>query len=351
MARHHRPRSACVALALVLAVSLPPQATASAQGAGAYASIIERYAGGDRERALVELAQWKDAPVGDAIEKMLLPLSLMRPAVMLHTDVAYVWLASGDASRALAQIEYASRLVTALLRGERYVESTRTFAIRWYAFATSMYASQGRTDLAARFLNAGLIAFPRAAELYVARGSIQEMRATLDENDVARRDIPSTRAGPQLRIAGLLESAARDYQHALDLDGALAMAQLHRGWVHHRLHDSRAGKDLESALAAATDDNTRYLAHLFLGAEDERRNDLPAASREYQAAVLVGPHQTAYVALSRVEEGLGHAAAAQQFAQEYAKRTVTSEDPWWDYRLSGINLNDVAWLRGQVRTR
>ncbi len=276
-----------------------------------------------------------------------LPADQRRAAVMMHTELAGVWLLLGQTAPAVTQIGNADRLVAIMIANDRGMEPTRAFAIRWYAFITGMYAAQGQVDAADRFVRVGLAAFPRAAELYVARGSIQEMRAGMDESDHLGRAI--TDRDITRDLTRLLEAAAADFQHALDLDGALALAHLHRGRVHHLLGDNRASHDLETALAGATDDRVRYLAHLFLGAVAERRNDLDAARREYEAARAVGPYQTSYIALSRVEGALGRSDRARDIALEYAHLTDKVDDPWWDYRLGEFNAGALSWLRHEAR--
>ena len=119
--------------------------------------------------------------------------------------------------------------------------------------------------------------------------------------------------------------------------------------MHHRIGDSRAPADLEAALAQATDEGTRYLAHLFLGAVAEQRKDLEGARREFEAARAVAPYQSSFVALGRIEETLGHGDRARQIAAEYAQLTVKLEDPWWDYRLGGFITGALTWLRQEAR--
>ena len=146
-----------------------------------------------------------------------------------------------------------------------------------------------------------------------------------------------------------MEAAAADFQRALDLDPALAVARLHRGWIHHRLGDSRAAQELDAALNRATDNDVRYLAHLFRGAAAEAREDLERARVEFEAAKDLGAHQTSYVALGRVETALGHAARARELAVEYAQLAEKNQDPWWDYRLGGFTSGALDWLRHEAR--
>ena len=168
----------------------------------------------------------------------------------------------------------------------------------------------------------GWAAFPHSAEVAVARGTVYEMRATL---------AMSTGVNP-LRDRGYgirrdFEAAASEYQRALTEDPTFAFAYLHRGWVHVQVGDSRATADLESALREAKDDNVRYLAHLFLGAAAERRDDLEGARRHFEAAHQLGPFQTSAVALSRVETAMGHADRARAIGAAFAQLRIAPKIP------------------------
>lgn len=277
------------------------------------------------------------------------PIQTLRAAAMMHTDLAYVLLSGGRSSDALTQTNHASRLVDSMLN-DRADEAARTFGIRWYAFTTSMFTAHGMFDAAQRLVRAGLIALPRAAELYVARGSIQEMRNNVDVDDELSHGI--ARDGrPSIRVTRMMELAATDFQRALDLDATMALAHLHRGWAHLQLRDGRASADLEAALAAATDDDVRYLAHLFLGAVAEQHGDLDRARGEFESAKALGGHQTAYVALARTEAALGHTDRARELAADYTRLARKTDDPWWDYRLGGFNAAALRWLRVEARHR
>jgi len=165
---------------------------------------------------------------------------------------------------------------------------------------------------------------------------------------MARGRIPE----PTARQTTTLESAAAEYRRALALDAHLAIARLHLGWIHVRLHDDRARADLDAALADARDDGVRYLAYLFLGGLAERQNRLADALQEYQLAHAAGPlHQTPYVASSRIEQALGHADRARSLAREYAELKDIDDDPWWTYQLGALDEEALRWLRAEARRR
>jgi tetratricopeptide (TPR) repeat protein len=266
---------------------------------------------------------------------------------MLHTELAATWLDTDRTGPAMTQIANAQSLLAILTDDARRRAAAQAFAIRWYAFATNLYAEQGLFDPAFRVARDGLAGFPRAPELYLARGTVYEMHATLAGNS-RFANVVGNRVSNDIRR--MFEAAAVDYQRALDIDGAFALAHLHRGWVHYHLHDNRAPQDLDAALRDATDESVQYLAHLFLGAVAERRKDLESARRQFEAANSLGPFQTSTVALCAVEAALGHAERAHAITAEYAaRRDSRTEDPWWSYRIGGFAPGAVTWLRQEAR--
>lgn len=335
-----------MALILAIAALVFFNQPASAQSVETYAAIVDQYIAGDASGAVRRLAPSTARLPGDVVSRArTFSDRQVRAAVMMHTELAAAWLVSGQPATAPVQVGNAQTLLGILTEDTRRRASSQTFAIRWYAFATSLYAAQGLFDLAYRVHRDGLIAFPGAPDLYVALGTVNEARAGVDRNGgyLNARDLSSN------GVRRLLEAAASDYERALSADATLAGAHLHRGWVLHRLADRRASQELEAALERATDDGTRYLAHMFLGAVAEEGRDLERARREFEAALAIGAHQASFVALSRVETALGHTERARALAVEYAQRTDKLEDPWWDYRLGGFINGGLTWLREEAR--
>lgn len=334
---------------LAIAAFLLVAAPASAQTATAYPVIVDQYIAGDASGAVRQLAPTSARLSGEIVARAKqFPDRQVRAAVMMHTELAAAWLAAGQPGEASTQLGNAERLLGLLTGDVRRRPPSQTFAIRWYAFTARLYAAQGLYDQAYRTVRDGLSVFPGAAELYVADGAIYEAGAGLlhsSRNDRHVRDVGRDRR----QYASLLESAAKCFRRALEIDATLATAHLHRGWVHHLLEDPKAALDFEAALEHARDDGSRYLAHLFLGAAAERRKDLEAARRHYAAAMAVAPYQSAYVGLSRIEEESGHHDRARALAAEYAGLPEDLEDPWWDYRLGGSITGALGWLRDEAR--
>jgi hypothetical protein len=186
-----------------------------------------------------------------------------------------------------------------------------------------------------------------ALALLAPHGTVYEMRATLTGNS-RFANVVGDRVSSDIRR--MFEAAAVDYQRVPDIDGAFALAHLHRGWVHYHLHDSRASQELDAALRDATDESVRYQAHLFLGAVAERNQALEAARRQFEAANSLGPFQTSTVALAWVEAALGDTERARAVTAQYAvDKDATTEDPWWSYRIGGFAPGAVTWLRQEAR--
>jgi hypothetical protein len=343
---------ALIALAFVAALWTAP---IWAQGPGEYRSLVERYQTGDDRTAVAALARWSRPDVTNAVHFWTSKLTSreLTAAVMLHTDLANE-IIDGAPPLARFHMELAELLVRDVREGVGRSGASQqgpAFVPRWYAVVTSLYTSFGLFPDADRVVRDGLSTFPRDPMLHVARGAIQERRANVDAMDL--KGAPSGGVHLVPRVVRPLESAAADFRRALELDNTLALAQLHLGWVHFLLQDNRAARDLDAAAAAqATDDGVRYLAHIFLGAVAERDNRLPDAGREYEAAKAIGPaYQTPFIALSRVEEALGHNARARDIAQEYASLETKVDDPWWDYHLGGVDVAAFSWLRHEAQRR
>jgi len=330
------------AIAVLIVSSL-----AVAQEPAAYDALVDQYARGDLAGALRELGGWSASAVRNVTtdRPRFLTAQRQRAAVMLHTEMANAWLQAHATADASLHLSVARRALTAMKNGGRGDERTQMFERRWFAFVASMYTSQGILNQAELIVRDGLGLYGHDALLLVARGAIREMDAML------------TAANPRggttaLQISRSFESSAADYRRALDYDDTLATAHLHLGWVRFLGRDDRSGHDFELALEHATDDGTRYLAHLFLGAFAEHKNNLDDARGHYEAALALGPaYQTAYVALSHVEEARGNPARARDLARAYAALAAKEEDPWWNYHLGGFDQPTLDWLRREARSR
>jgi tetratricopeptide (TPR) repeat protein len=322
-------------------------AGARAQTPDAYDALVDQYARGDATGALTQLSAWTPAALTSASRDRprAMASGRQRAAVMLHTDLAYAYVLARATADASFHIGAARRIISMMKGGGRGDERTQLFERRWFVVVAGMHTAVGRFDQADLLVREAQAMYPRDAMLQVARGCIREMDAVLRSNDA--RDL-----GQAPRVTGLLEAAAAEYRRALGFDDTLASAHLHLGWVRFLGHDDRGVSEFESALEHADDDSTRYLARLFLGAVAERENRFEDARREYEAALALGPtFQTAFVALGRAEEALGHSARARELAQQYAALFERHEDPWWDFHLGGLDQSTLQWLRREARSQ
>jgi tetratricopeptide (TPR) repeat protein len=351
-----RIRSCRRSLALTIGALLVAVAVCSPVAAQApfdYNRLVGAYSTGHLDEAVSQLSRWPGDHIRNAVDAFvkatqartaadgsLLPAPLLPGAVMLHTDLAAALLGD-DFPRAESHIGLARRLVDLLAERSRKDDRAREFVTRWYEFAPTMYLLHQNPDKAFLLVQEGLTRAPDNPTLHLYSGIVIEMT-------VPRPAAFDTRARPLTPTpsrAEPLEPAAREYRIALKADGRLAVARLHLGRVHFIQHDSRARADLEQALADATDVSTRYLAHLFLGDLAEREKRPADALREYEAAMTAGPlYQTAYVAAGRMADALGQSAHAREIAIAFVG-IEKHEDPWWEYRLGGLNMPALEWLR------
>jgi tetratricopeptide (TPR) repeat protein len=324
-------------------------ASVHTQSADGYAALVRMYADGSGADALAALLRRPHADVINASKVAGATLSPreMIAAAMLHTEAA---LSVVDARPfdAAAHADVSQTFRRAAARDADARERALAVSRRWYYFVASLFVSANQMQQASWYIRDGLNAFPREAALYFVRGTIAEMSVQMGSNRDPRRELPEN-SRDRARVEGLLKRAVDDYQHALSLDRHFAPAHLHIGWTRLVLGDNRARLELAAAAADARSDRTRYLAHLFLGGIAERGSRLDEARQEYQAALEVGAgFQTAYLALSRVEEALGNTARARELARICAELQKTDPDPWWDFVVNFDRdaLND---LRAEVR--
>jgi tetratricopeptide (TPR) repeat protein len=320
-----------------------------AQPAGDYLRLIDRYIE-DADAAIRTLASWSRAAITDGVDACV-RVTTQSPAAavcstqekvaaaMLHSDTA-TSIINSNPERATFHIQIAGRLLD-------HVQDRPLFVQRWYEFIAMLYVSGGRFQEAAAVVNEALRKYPSAATLYAVRGAVAELRVAFDHPNMQGEVITDDRTNS--RVTRTLEAAAADYRRALDLDPRFVTARLRLGWIHLLLRDGRAARDLSMVLQDTTDDSIRYLAHLFVGAIAEREERLADALREYQAARQVGaPYQTACVALSHVEDALGHSARARATALECVA-LKKADDPWW--RLGPFDPRTLDWLHAEARAR
>ena len=322
-----------------------------AQSSDDYASAVEEYRAGDPNQAIRRVARWPESAVTESVRQWakLQARDRFAAAVMLHTELGAAILDSLPHQTAV-QLRHAQDLLDALSARRDGRELADAIRLRWYRLVVSLFSSNARLDDADRYAREALGRFPRDPILILEKGIILELGVAYNmplplSPSLARGRAPASAP----RAFGTLESAAAEYRRALEIDPHLAVARLHLGRVRAQQGDSRAHEDLATALADARDDRTRYLAHLFLGAVAERRQDFDQAAKAYEAARAIGDrYQTPFVALSRVALARGQADRARQLAHELAALDRVDDDPWWAYQQGSIDDAALQWLRDEA---
>ena len=336
------------AAVLALALCASP---ARAQRADEYLTLVREYAAGQGADAVLRLSRWSQPDVTNVTAQSGTAFSPddFAAAAMLHTELASGFV-DADPFRADFHITTARALLGAWTAQPRTRERALGFTRRWYQLVASMFAGAGWPENAMWYVRTGLAAFPADSMLYVVRGSIAEMSARLKFVPDLRQRLPED-PSRRAQIERALKPATSAYLLAAQADDRNAVAWLHVGWIEFLLEDKQAKERFDKALALAGDDSVRYLAHLFLGGIAERQNHQADALREYEAARAAGAqHQTPYIAISRVEESLGHTDRARGAALQGAQLQKDDDDPWWDFRIV-FDRPALTWLRAEARRR
>ncbi len=333
----------------VVALLLFFNITASSQGIDSYLALVREYAAGQGGDATARLSGWAPDRVAAAarVARTTAGSRDLVAAAMLHTDLANT-IVDKPSNSSEFHIDMARALLGAASDQVGQRERVQAFTLRWFGFIIRMYTSCGLLQDAARHSGLGLIAFPRAATLYVDRGVIQEARLRISLMPDLRSGLPKDPLARE-RIESALKAPTSNYLLALGIDSHNAEARLRLGWVRVLLEDNRAKDDLLAAVKDARTDSVRYLAHLFLGGLAERENHLADALREYDSARAVGSgYQTPYVAMSRIEDALGHTDRARDLALIAVQLRKGDDDAWWDHRI-GFDRDSLTWLREEAR--
>jgi tetratricopeptide (TPR) repeat protein len=318
-----------------------------------YEAVVRRYASGDREGAVAEMAGWpddrlrKEIPAlntdwqrslikGDALNPSTWRQIPMRAALMLHSDCAQRARRDGKPARTH---EHAAWSIARTFRKE---PAQSTFARRWYGAMAGLALAENRWGEALDWAERGLEDFPGAADLFLVIGSIEEtegVHAAPPEIREALTD-PTTRSLRsdilhRREVRGHLEKARQALRAALAAEPSLHEARLRLGRVAWRLGETaEARAELGEVLARQREGPTAFLAHLFLGRIEEDGGRLDAAVLAYEAALVLSPRsQSARLALSHARLGQGDAAAARAEAEAAVRPAGNrlAPDPFWAY--------------------
>jgi tetratricopeptide (TPR) repeat protein len=301
-----QPESSVLRLVIALLLACATTTVAAADSTVvslAYKSLVERYAHGDREAAVREVAGWSR----DRLRSELAPILGTEPgaqpagtsrrwttaALMLHTDAAWRGAScrgpEGDQMRAaLACLRLAPRDATNVVAG-------------WYHANALKAVWSGCPKEALDWAKAGLFAVPRDVDLLAAQAVAEE------------RVVASVHGEPMPQERAALERAARVLGAALVLAPARQDIRNRLGHVSERLGRwAEAQAAFQAVLASGPDPEAAHFAHLGLGRLDEDQRHVADAARHYREAVRGFPTcQSARIALAHALYELGDALGAK----------------------------------------
>ena len=241
-----------------------------------YRDLLEDYVEGRGEDAVATLVTWPtDAVAGLARRIDSSDGARARATAMLHTEAAWALLASRESADAPAHLEIARGV---LERTGRDSDFRRDWLL---AVGFQMQARSDRATEALRFFLECEVAFPLAAEAWLAAGTVYEWSA-----------FPDGLGGQRVaRATGdLVEETKRQYRQALVIDPSLAEARLRLGRTLQRSGEpDEAREELRRVVDQGGGGPTEALAHLFLGDLLERRGEAEEAVREYRKALEQDP--------------------------------------------------------------
>ncbi len=339
-----------------------------------YRELVERYARGERARALAGVARFSGAEltrIAQAVQAATVaaqrdeasgpPLPL-RAAVMLHLDLdeAERPQSSGTEQPRRCpgrQAEIAARYAVLLAASD----DSGAFARRFFLALAHRCQWDACLPEAQRWAREGLKLFPRDAEMLLAAGSALEESTTIwngsptvERPGMSAREREGARAAAVER-AGRYRQAQSLFEQAIAADDGLTLAKLHLGRVQWRLGELEAAqKTLEQLIDRATDPEAAHLARLFLGRVHEDAGRLAPAVEQYRLALSLSPGaQAAGVALSYALRLTGEAAESREVlrrALAYAGRRAHRE-AYWDYLVdAAVDVEEqLAALREESR--
>jgi tetratricopeptide (TPR) repeat protein len=335
---------AAAALAWILAS--PP---GLAQSRDEYFALIDRYASGETTEAVAAVAAWPKAGLRAVVESLPAQTSptLMRRAVMLHTEAAFV---EEDDGRESFQLEVARSFVAGLLRSPYAELTVRDFAGRWHALAAILYCMRNNEARARTEVNRGLSLDPDHRYVNLLAGALLEFRLGQDEPNP--RGSWNVFAQSEYRLKKQLHQAAQIYRGIISRNPEFYEARLRLGWV-LTLNDSldNAREQLELVAARApTHSDLSYIAHMFLGSLHERAKRPAEAVRAYEGAHTASPYQSSLVALMRIAAARSERERVRSFAGEISESADDDEeDPWSYYPLCATGTDLLDGLRAEAQ--
>lgn len=322
-----------------------------------YREAVAAYlASGNAAESVKPLVGWTNEEFEAAVQAVIRradPKELEAAAALhLEIGIAVVGLSTGGAQ---AYFEHGSKLIDAVLppaairRGvsaERLNEMTMVSAT-WHRVASTAFLSVNDGVRARLFANRATRIAPRSAAVLTVQGMIDEVEAGLsnpDDWDGVVQQISSSRERGRLLVR-----AEESFRAAMAADPGYPLAPIRMGRVEFLRGDfKRAQPYLERGSGLAREPRHQFLAAMFMGALQLEQNNLTAARRSFERALVIAPQsQNAVAALSFVELMSGRAGRAQQIARAFTSARL--DEAWWAYKTGTLDLEGLQWLRQRVR--
>jgi tetratricopeptide (TPR) repeat protein len=322
----------------------------------AYANAIEAYANGRAvTEAVMALQLWTRKDFDAAVDRLIAARNIrqLEAAAVFELEVG-LGVMSISPQGAQIRFELGERMLRSLtptpveLRLEPgRAEDLRAFSSMWLGVAGSGYLWITDTRRAWPWIQKGLRLSPQSAVLRTLEGAAHEIDAG-DYDSIVPRSGPG-HANPYFEHQRRLELAHNAFRAATVADPQNAQAYIRMGrslFLLDKLVEAREAFARGLALGKKPDD--LYLGSLFVGAIQERQNDLTGARESYARALSIAPRsQTAIVALAHLELTSGRPDRAQALAQLFANAPA-DDHAWWAYKNGGLDYDGLSALRARV---
>ena len=293
-----------------------------------------------------EALAWRD-------DRGLVPVQWprMRTAVALMTEAWFRGTEHGPSFRSDPYLLSARRIARRALRmvadgHEGFGPEAQRFIRDWYLLIVAYRHGHGQVAWSRAFLAEARQLFPKDARVLLVSGADHEMLSDVIKGSLYRVDATGQITGQSdIDPARELDRAVEFFRQAAAMAPELVEARLRLGRTLYRRNDlPGATRELQAALELAVHEPVRYLALAFLGMVETARGDFQAADRLYGDAQRLFPSaQSISVIRSEAAYLSGRSADAASLVAARL-REPAREDPWWMYSLG-------EWWHFEARMR